>query len=61
MGAVCSIDESSGPQILRFSIVLKSSKSEGAKGDVPKIYGFMHPLHRVTSLEQLSLAEFSGE
>jgi len=26
-------------------IVLKASKSAGAKGDVPKICGFMHPLH----------------
>ena len=30
---------------LRVSIVLKASKSAGAKGDVPKIYGFVHPLH----------------
>ena len=26
-------------------IVLEASKSAGAKGDVPKIFGFMHPLH----------------
>jgi hypothetical protein len=26
-------------------IVLKASKSAGAKGDVPKICGFVHPLH----------------
>ena len=44
-GAVCSIEESSGPQNLRVSIVLKASKSAGAKGDVPKIYEFVHPLH----------------
>jgi hypothetical protein len=29
----------------RVHIVLKASKSAGAKGDVPKIYGFVHPLH----------------
>ena len=46
VGAVCSIEESAGPQNLQVSIVLiKSSKSVGAKGDVPKIYGFEHPLH----------------
>ena len=39
MGAVCSIEESSGPQNPRVPIVLKASKSAGAKGDVPKIYG----------------------
>ena len=44
-GAVCSIKESSGPQNQRVHIVLKASKSAGAKGDVPKIYGFMHMLH----------------
>ena len=43
--AVCSIEDSSGPQSLQVSIVLKASKSAGAKGDVPKIYGFVHPLH----------------
>ena len=37
MGAVCSIEESTGPQNLRVSIVLKALKSLGAKGDVPKI------------------------
>ena len=26
-------------------IVLKAPKSVGAKGDVPKIYKFVHPLH----------------
>jgi hypothetical protein len=26
-------------------ILLKASKSAGAKGDVAKIYRFMHPLH----------------
>ena len=26
-------------------IVLQASKSAGAKGDVPKICGFLHPLH----------------
>ena len=26
-------------------IVLEASKSAGAKGDVPKIYGFVPPLH----------------
>ena len=30
----------------RVHIVLEASKSAGAKGDVPKICGFMHPLHR---------------
>ena len=29
----------------RVHIVLKASKSAGAKGDVPKICGFVHPLH----------------
>ena len=42
-GAVCSIEESSGPQNPRVSIVLKASKSAGAKGDVTKIYGFVLP------------------
>ena len=26
-------------------IILEASKSAGAKGDVPKICGFVHPLH----------------
>ena len=30
---------------LRVHIVLKASKSGGAKGDVPKICRFFHPLH----------------
>ena len=30
---------------LRISIALKASKSAGAKGDVPKINGFVHTLH----------------
>ena len=29
----------------RVHIVLEASKSAGAKGDVPKIYGLVHPLH----------------
>ena len=29
----------------RAHIVLEASKSAGAKGDVPKICGFVHPLH----------------
>jgi hypothetical protein len=29
----------------RVHIVLVGSKSAGAKGDVPKICGFVHPLH----------------
>ena len=29
----------------RVHIVLEASKSAGAKGDVPKICGFVHPLH----------------
>ena len=33
------------PQNLRVSTELKASKSAGAKGDVPKISGFVHPLH----------------
>ena len=33
------------PVIYRVSIVLKVSESVGAKCDVPKIYGFVHPLH----------------
>ena len=44
VGSVCSIEESSGPQNPRVPIVLSASKSAGAKGDVPKIYGFVHPL-----------------
>ena len=39
----------SGSQNLRVSIVLKASKSAGAKGDVPKIYKFMHPLLQANS------------
>ena len=41
----CSIEESTGPQNLWVTIVLKTSKSAGAKGDFPKIYRFVHPLH----------------
>ena len=44
-GAVCSIEESSGPQNLRVSIVLKASRSASTKGDVPSIYGFVQPVH----------------
>ena len=44
-GAVCSIKESSGPKNQQVHIVLKASKSVGAKGDVPKICGFVNPLH----------------
>ena len=29
----------------RVHIVLEASKLAGAKGDVPKICGFVHPLH----------------
>ena len=29
----------------RVNIVLEPSKSAGAKADVPKICGFVHPLH----------------
>ena len=43
--AVCSIEESSGPQNPRVLLVLRASKSAGNKGDVPKIKAFMHPLH----------------
>ena len=43
MGAVCFIKESSRPQNQRVHTVLKASKSAGAKGDVPKISGFVHP------------------
>ena len=35
--------DSSGPQNLQVSILLKASKSADAKGDVSKIYGFVHP------------------
>ena len=28
-----------------YTIVLKASKSAGSKGDVPKICGFVNPLH----------------
>ena len=34
MGASCSIKESSGPQNEWLHIVLKASKSEGAKGNL---------------------------
>ena len=34
-----------GLKINEVSIVLKTSKSVGAKGNVPKIYRFVHPLH----------------
>ena len=44
VGAVCSIEESSVPQNLQVSIVLKASKFVGAKGDVPKIYEFTAPM-----------------
>ena len=44
-GAVYSTEESSGPQNLKISIVLKASKSAGAKGYVSKSYKFVHPLH----------------
>ena len=44
MGTVCSIEEISGLQNLRVSLV-EASKSAGAKGDVPKIYKFVHLLH----------------
>ena len=44
-GAVCSVQDSSGSQNLQVSILLEASKSAGAKGDVPKIYGLVHPLH----------------
>jgi hypothetical protein len=43
-GTVSSIEVSSGPQNHRVPIVLTASKSAGAKGDVPKIYGFVHSL-----------------
>ena len=44
-GAVCSKKDISGPQNQRVHIVLKTSKSAGAKGDVPKNCKFVHPLH----------------
>ena len=44
-GAVCSIEESYGPQNPGVPIVLKASKSGEAKGDVPKSTGFGHLLH----------------
>jgi hypothetical protein len=39
------IEESSEPQNPWVPIVLRASKSAGAKGDVPKFFGFVHPLH----------------
>ena len=39
--AVCSIEESYGPQNLQVPIVLRASKSAGAQGNVPKIYGLI--------------------
>ena len=44
-GAVCSIEESSGPQNLWVPIVLKASKYVGVKSYVPKINEFVHLLH----------------
>ena len=35
----------SGPQTPRVPIVVRASKSETAKGDVPKIYEFVHLVH----------------
>ena len=46
LGAVFYIEESSGPQNPLVSIVLRASKSAGAKGDIPQIKGFVHPLHQ---------------
>ena len=43
MGVTCSIKESSEPQNQWLHIVQKASKSAAAKGDVPKICGFVHP------------------
>ena len=37
--------ESFGPQNLLVSIVPKASKSVDEKGDVPKFFGFVYPLH----------------
>ena len=46
--AVCSLEERSEPQNLRVSIiVLKAPKAAGAKGDIPKIYGFVHSLANI--------------
>jgi hypothetical protein len=42
---VQSVLKNFGPQNPPVSKVLKASKSAGAKGDVPKIYRFVHPLH----------------
>ena len=44
-GAVICIEESFGLQNPWVPIVLETLKSADAKGDVPKIYGFVHPLH----------------
>ena len=44
VGAVYSIEERSKPQNLRVSIILKASKSAGAKGDGPKFYRFVNLL-----------------
>ena len=51
---VCSIEEISGPQYLRVSIVTRASKSMGAKVDVPKIYGFVHPHAAPTLMHSLT-------
>ena len=40
--SVLYVEERYGPQNLRVPIVLKESKAAGAKGDVTKIYGFVH-------------------
>ena len=40
--------ESYGSQNQRVHIVLEASKSAGAKGDVPKICGFVHTMHVLT-------------
>ena len=47
---------SSRSQNSRILIVLKASYSAGAKGDVTKIYGFVHQLHRANAFPGLGQA-----
>ena len=57
-GAICCIEKRSGPKNLQVSIVLKAPTSAGAKGDVPKVYGFVHTLHPHSLTGDTSLRDF---
>ena len=43
----------------RVHLVLEASKSAGAKGDVPKICGFVHPLHPLYRIPCLSTNKYA--